>query len=172
MEKNPPKCNNLYCRKKVAAFYVGLFSSTTRTGQSKSLRSRKVCSVEKHNSCLHDVKLSSRNNIFCLVIAFPPTLTQAKRSLLCLQPENGREALGWSWLSSVFCLGWTHDDTPFFRSKVLKAIYFHLKPEKAVLSYQHTRWGRLTKQLPVLVPQQRSWSSHGSHPNLGCVRKV
>lgn len=131
-----------------------------------------MCSVEKHNSCLHDVKLSSRNNIFCFVIAFPPTLTQAKRSLLCLQPENGRQALGWSWLSSVFCLCWTHDDTPLFRSKVLKAICFHLETEKAVLSYQHTHWGRLTKQLPVLVLQQRSRSSHGSHPNLGRVRKV
>lgn len=77
------------------------------------------------------------------LIAFPPTFTQAKRSLLWLQPGNGRQALGCSWLSSVFCLCWTHSDTPLVKSKVLKAICFHLKPAKAVLSSQHTCWGRL-----------------------------
>lgn len=111
-------------------------------GQSKTPQS-KACSVEKHNCCLCNVKLSSRNNIFCSVIAFPPTLTQAKRSLLWLKPGNGRQALGCSWLSSFFCLCWTHGDNPLIRSKVLKAICFHLKTEKAVLSYQHTHWGRL-----------------------------
>lgn len=44
--KSPTKFNNLCCRKIVSAFYLSLFSSTTRTGQSKTPWSRKVCSVE------------------------------------------------------------------------------------------------------------------------------
>lgn len=43
--KSPTKFNNPCCRKKVAAFYLSLFSSTARTGQSKTPWSRKVCSV-------------------------------------------------------------------------------------------------------------------------------
>ena len=112
-------------------------------GLSQTPQRRKVCSVEKCNCCLCNVKLPSRNDVFCLVIAFPPPLTQAKRSLLWLQPGNGRQALGCSWLSSYFCLCWTHGDAPLTRSKVLKAICFCLKAEKAVLSHQHAHWGRL-----------------------------
>lgn len=70
-------------------------------------------------------------------------LSHKPRGVSCVQPGNGRQALCCSWLSSVFCLCWTHGDTPLVRSKVLKATYFHLKTEKAVLSYQHTHWGRL-----------------------------
>lgn len=78
------------------------------------------------------------------MIAFPPTLTQAKRSLLWLQAGNGRQALGCSWLSSFFCLYWTHGDTPHIRSNVLKAICFCFKTDEAVLPYQDAHWGRLS----------------------------
>lgn len=62
---------------------------------------------------------------------------QAKRSLLRLQPGNGRWALSCSWLSSSFCLCWTHSDTPLLRSQSLQAICLHWGPDEAVLSYQH-----------------------------------
>lgn len=143
------------------------FSLLQRMGQPKTPQSSKACSVEKHNCCLC-IKLSSRNSIFCSLIAFPPSLAQAKRSLLRLQPGNGRQALGCSWLSVSFCFCWTHGDTPLFSSKVLKAICFRLRPDEAVLSYQHARWGVLL--LSVLL-QLRCSKSLGSHRNVRCLWK-
>lgn len=139
------KYNNLCLREKVAAFFPISVSFSLLQGWA-SLRPHgadKCAQLKSVTAAYVNIKLWSRKNIFCSMIAFPPTLTPAKRSLLWLQPGNGRQALGCSWLSSLFCLCWTHGDTPLIRSKVLKAIYFRLKTGKAELSYPHTRWGWL-----------------------------
>lgn len=125
--------------------------------QSKTRQSNKVHSVEKHNCCLRNTKLARRKNFFCLVIAFPPTLKEAKRSLLWLQPGNGRQALGCSWLSSAFCLCWTRGDTPLIRSKVLEAICFQLqKKRQCFLTSTHAGAG-CPADKPTGWPPASAW---------------
>lgn len=150
-----------------------LFSLLQRMGQSKTPQSRKVCSVEKHNCCLRNVKVSSRNNIFCSVLAFPPTLTQAKRSLLCTAREwETSTGLLLAQLGFLFVLDtWWHSPCQIQGPKSNLFSFKNRKGSAFLPAHTLGKAALLTKQLSVLVLQLRYRRSHGSHSNLRRVYK-